>query len=277
MNISASRDWFPAKVILFGEHTVVYGGKALSIPTHQYGGRWQQGADQPSGTDLFSFITYLENINTSLSRPLDIRRLSTELTDGWAFSSNIPIGYGLGSSGAYCAAIYHRYSDAQELSLSEMKSDLAQIESYFHGSSSGLDPLVSLLNCGILSGQGDLQLIENIPEIEQGFKLIDTGRPRDGQAMIKWFASQWEQYDFRRQIESNYLPLVNHCIDAFLASDTVALNDAFRDLSYFQLIHFNYLIPIPFIRSWEDALMQNTGYYKICGAGGGGYLLRYYV
>ena len=57
------------------------------------------------------------------------------------FDSNIPLGYGVGSSGALVAAIYDRYKLTEIEDAMKLKSFLAAMESYFHGSSSGVDPL----------------------------------------------------------------------------------------------------------------------------------------
>jgi len=72
------------------------------------------------------------------------------LNEGLAFESNIPIGFGLGSSGALSAGVYDSFCLAKANDNLELtKKHLAQIESYFHGSSSGTDPLVSFLQQGV--------------------------------------------------------------------------------------------------------------------------------
>lgn len=269
---------YPGKMILFGEHTVLHGSRALAAPAQGYGGVWlKSGTDHRArGFDLFGFVSYLESTSHQMANPVNGRALADDLDAGYCFSCNIPPGYGLGSSGALCAALYDIYSTKNELGIEFIRQDLAKMESFFHGRSSGLDPLVSYTGRPILTGPEGIQLLQQAADSIGGFRLENTRMPRDGQAMISWFAGQMQQPAFVSQLEQNYLPVLEACINAFLADDRQTLNDRMFDLSFFQLVHFNYLIPQPFIRRWEEQLKQNTGYYKICGAGGGGFLLRYF-
>ena len=56
--------------------------------------------------------------------------------------------------GPFVAALYHRYSNSNgnghghDNSIETLRRIFAQIESHFHGTSSGLDPLVSYLGRG---------------------------------------------------------------------------------------------------------------------------------
>ena len=74
------------------------------------------------------------------------------------FDSSIPQGYGVGSSGALVASIYDQYA-ADKITVLEnltrdkllkLKQIFALMESFFHGKSSGLDPLNSYLSLPIL-------------------------------------------------------------------------------------------------------------------------------
>lgn len=270
---------YPGKMILFGEHTVIHGSRALAAPTPGFGGNWigSAGVDNQSQCcDLFAFAAYIKANADKMNSPINIDLLLTDLDQGFAFQSNIPVGYGLGSSGALCAALYNQYRVQDSDNLRDIRSDLAIMEGYFHGRSSGLDPLVSYTGQVILVDTGGEHILKIPPKAIQYFQLENTGFPRNGQAMISWFAMQMEQEFFIRQLQLNYLPILESCIEAFIAGAYADLNALMFDLSYFQLVHFNHLIPQPFIRVWEEQLRQNTGYYKICGAGGGGFLLRYF-
>ena len=76
----------------------------------------------------------------------------------WYFDSSIPQGYGVGSSGALVASIYDQYA-ADKITILEnltrdkllnLKAIFSLMESFFHGKSSGLDPLNSYLSLPIL-------------------------------------------------------------------------------------------------------------------------------
>ena len=74
------------------------------------------------------------------------------------FDSSIPQGYGVGSSGAIVAAFYDKYAQNKitvlenltREKLLKLKTIFSEMESYFHGKSSGLDPLNSYLSLPIL-------------------------------------------------------------------------------------------------------------------------------
>ena len=71
--------------------------------------------------------------------------MDTDLKAGWTLETNIPLGYGLGSSGALCAAIIDKYSRERSWTQEKLRSQLQQMESLFHRTSSGIDPLISFL------------------------------------------------------------------------------------------------------------------------------------
>ena len=84
--------------------------------------------------------------------------MTTDLSKGLYFDSSIPKGYGVGSSGALVAAIYDCYAlnkitvleNLTRQKLLKLKSVFSEMESFFHGKSSGLDPLNSYLSLPIL-------------------------------------------------------------------------------------------------------------------------------
>jgi mevalonate kinase len=88
---------------------------------------------------------------------LDIEQFKQDIANGMFFDSNIPQGYGVGSSGALVAAIFERYSfskhnpeNISKEDLKNIKSVFGEMESYFHGKSSGMDPLICYMNLPIL-------------------------------------------------------------------------------------------------------------------------------
>lgn len=74
-------------------------------------------------------VTYIEQ-HDRLSARLS-RNLRSEVDLGLNFESNIPVGYGLGSSGALVAAIYDDFFTEKASEFSELKRDLADLESFF--------------------------------------------------------------------------------------------------------------------------------------------------
>ena len=89
--------------------------------------------------------------------------LKVILINNMHFDSSIPQGYGVGSSGALVAAIYDKYADDKITVLENLTRDkllklkaiFSKMESFFHGKSSGLDPLNSYLSLPILINSKD--------------------------------------------------------------------------------------------------------------------------
>ena len=114
-------------------------------------------ATRISHQSLCDYTEYLKGLPEELLR-LDWEALHADLDLRLYFDSSIPQGYGVGSSGALVAAFYDRYAvdkispqaDLIPEKLSRLKSIFAAMESYFHGKSSGLDPLNSYLSLPLL-------------------------------------------------------------------------------------------------------------------------------
>ena len=153
---------FFAKILLFGEYGIIKDAKGLSIPYNFYKGalkisNTKTDSAKASNQKLTEFADYLENLDSKLVS-FNSEQFRLDLSRGLYFDSSIPQGYGIGSSGALVAAIYDRYANNKITILENLTRDkllkLKQIfglmESFFHGQSSGLDPLNSFLSLPIL-------------------------------------------------------------------------------------------------------------------------------
>ena len=137
--------------MLAGEYGVVVGGSALTIPYPRFNARVREKTDtteerketaEKSQKYLGILFRYISGLppETFQAAP-DLELFSASLDKIW-LEMNIPTGYGLGSSGAVSAAVYDLFfPGADALSLEQQKEDLAAIESFFHGKSSGVDAL----------------------------------------------------------------------------------------------------------------------------------------
>jgi len=132
---------FSSKLLLFGEYSVIIGRRALAIPLSSFRGMWKFGEGDPK--ELFLFSEFLEKSGDFDF--LDVQSFKRDLEKGLFFDSDIPLGYGMGSSGALVAGVFFRYASKTEIEPARLKILLGKMENFFHGSSSGLDPLVSLL------------------------------------------------------------------------------------------------------------------------------------
>ena len=61
----------------------------------------------------------------------------------------------------------------------------------------------------------------------------------------------------------------------FLKSDVKSLFKNLKHLSRFLFDNLNPMIPSAFQKQWKDGLDSNAYYLKLCGSGGGGFLLGF--
>lgn len=275
---------YPSKLLLFGEYTIIQNSCALAIPYTPYRSFWID-AEVP---DIFlestideafsreSLYKILEDLQ-GLKKPLlDLKQLEADLDRGLWLCSNVPIGYGLGSSGAVCAAIYERYALEKASDFQELKEDLASLEQSFHGKSSGIDPLICYSQQSLLIQENKkITPVELAPKALDKLYLIDSKQSRISSPLIDFFVKECEKEDFLESYVEPAKKAAKKAIDALLIADNTSLKEAFRQISELQ---FMYLAPmiLPSMRAlWFEGLESQDFYLKICGAGGGGFLLVY--
>ncbi|MEO6190808.1 MAG: hypothetical protein ABIO44_11060, partial [Saprospiraceae bacterium] len=196
---------YHSKILLIGEYAVLLHGRALAIPNREYYGFWNW--DSGVNLDFDGFISFIKS-NERLSKNLNFKEFQSNLNSGLFFDSNIPIGYGVGSSGALCAGIYDCYCHFQEEDLELLKLILSEMESYFHGSSSGLDPLISYLDKAVVLEGTDIQIIpQELPLAGDNYKitLVDSGIQRVSKDLIKVFMNKCMNIEFQEGFRINIL------------------------------------------------------------------------
>lgn len=221
---------------------------------------------------------YLANNQASLGFDLDVNTFRKELAEGLYFQSTIPIGYGVGSSGAVTAGIYDRYVEEEvALELDILKERLAVIESFFHGESSGIDPLICYLDQPILiESKTKIRKVVLSPSKEKGsIFLLNTGIARQTEPLVKIFLENCkdEYYDLRCQ--SELAPLNDEAISVFIKRQWKDLFEIAHEISYFQYKHFQSMIPKGVKNTWLEGLGSDLFKLKLCGAGGGGFMLGF--
>ncbi len=268
---------FNAKVLLFGEYSVLHGSQALALPTGLFSGGLsfdaQLSKDQREILSQFHvYLSELEFEQVSYQGDLFLEELKNHL----AFDSDIPIGYGVGSSGAVTAAIFDRYFQKDnKIEIDTLKNILGKMESFFHGSSSGLDPLICYLHQSIIIQKEKASIIE-IPKVERTHDLflLDTGFPRKTAPLVNHFLQQYHSDDgFKKLIREDLSDLNNLAIEQYLAGNDEDLYATFNDISRFQWEYFQKMIPDVICPVWDISLSLNLFKLKLCGAGGGGFLL----
>ena len=272
--MSADRT-YPAKLLLFGEYTVLSGSRALAIPLHLWQGRLKTSASV-TDQDLLHFSNYLDEKKIfSGESCVAFRQV---VAGGLYFESNIPRGYGVGSSGALCAAIYDRFfaDTADDGDISNIRRDLAVMEGYFHGTSSGMDPLVSLMNVPILRELNSYHLLPGLkwPDGIQLF-LLDSGVERTTGHLVQEYL-QWTTHDnFNIQCLRPLVQSVDHAISFFINAHLPSFWEHLKLISYLQFDYFRPMMTDSIPALWESTLDEPGIAVKICGAGGGGYYLGF--
>ena len=282
---------FYAKILLFGEYGIIKDAKGLSIPYNFYKGALKisdtkNKKAQSSNQKLSEFVDFLEQINSTLVT-FNIKQLREDLAKGLYFDSSIPQGYGIGSSGALVAAIYDRYANNRITILENLTRDkllklkeiFGRMESFFHGKSSGLDPLNSFLSLPILIHSKDVLEPTGIPSQPQAGKgavfLIDSGSMGETAPMVNLFMQNMESPSFRKMIKEQFISYSDRCVEHFLTGDIKSLFGDLKRLSKTVLTHFKPMIPEQFHSLWKTGIDTNAYYLKLCGSGGGGYILGF--
>lgn len=286
---------FYSKILLFGEYGIIEDSKGLSIPYHFYNGLLKLPEDaaphaEESARSLIEFFRYLEGLppaDTDFIN-IDMDAFKADLEKGMYFDSSIPKGYGIGSSGALVAAIYDKYGrdkisaweDAlNREALIRLKSVFALMESHFHGTSSGIDPLNSYLKLPILISDKCPEII-GIPQSKEqsaggAIFLLDSGVEGKTAPMLNVFFENMTQQAFRKMLKTEFIRHTESCIDRFLSGDVKSLFVELKKLSKVALRHFKPMIPENFHKLWAQGIKSNDYYLKLCGSGGGGYILGF--
>ncbi|MFN2261750.1 MAG: mevalonate kinase [Psychroflexus sp.] len=285
---------FYSKILLFGEYGIIKDSKGLSIPYNFYNGalKVDENPDEKavqSNKELKRFADYLGEFQTKHQDlvSFDLESLNLDLENGMYFDSSIPQGYGVGSSGALVAAIYDKYAfdkitvleNLQREKLLKLKRIFAEMESFFHGSSSGLDPLNSYLSLPILINSKDNIEPAGIPSQTKNGKgavfLLDSGIIGETAPMVKIFMDNMKQEGFRNIIKDKFVKHTDACVEDFLEGDFKSLFGNIKHLSNVVLDHFKPMIPKQFHKLWQKGIDSNDYYLKLCGSGGGGYILGF--
>ncbi|WP_298555518.1 mevalonate kinase [uncultured Algibacter sp.] len=282
---------FYSKILLFGEYGIIKDSKGLSIPYSFYNGALKKDENPTdeavkSNTSLKQFANHLQSTDDAIVR-FDIERLLEDVNSGMYFDSSIPQGYGVGSSGALVAAIYDKYAfdkitvleNLTREKLLKLKSIFSAMESFFHGKSSGLDPLNSYLSIPILINSKDNIEATGIPAQQSEGKgavfLLDSGIIGETAPMVSLFMEKMKQEGFRSMLKNQFIKHTDACVDDFLNGDIKSLFSNTKQLSKVVLNHFKPMIPKQFHELWKKGIETNEYYLKLCGSGGGGYILGF--
>ena len=281
---------FYAKILLFGEYGIIENSQGLTLPYSFYKGCFKFSTlesefEKKSNESLKKYWEYLAELELPEQFRLDLPALKKDIENGLFFDSNIPQGYGVGSSGALVAAIFDRYSVVQHKpeeigknELKELKKVFGELESFFHGKSSGIDPLICYMNLPILIENKENVGRVEIPEENEGkgaIFLIDSGVVGETGPMVQIFFEKLKNEGFRKTLKEEFIKYNNACIQSFLNKEMTPFFKNMKALYKWAYEHFRPMIPDSVFNVWKKGLDTNAYYLKLCGSGGGGYILGF--
>lgn len=175
----------PGKVILSGEHAVVYGKPALICAIDKRLIMTFTPAGKTEYKD--AIVPLLEKAVKEFLKKKEIKRKDIKYT--YSIESTIPIGRGLGSSAAYCAVLSAGLLElytGKEWSKEEINICAYQMEKYFHKNSSGVDTSTSIMG-GLIYYRKEFEFLKTISSLSiklpkrfiDSLTLIDTGKPKE--------------------------------------------------------------------------------------------------
>lgn len=185
MNITYSA---PAKIILSGEHGVVYGKPALvSAINLRIKVTIQEGENVIQDPRI---VEAFEKIHTIVKNYLVKEEIAfSDKSFSYSIENAIPLGRGMGSSAALsvasCASLLHWYT-GEEYSKEIVNKLAYSAEKGFHGNPSGVDNSTSCYG-GLIFFRKEFEFLKNISalnfklpkNIEEHLFLIDTGKPTE--------------------------------------------------------------------------------------------------
>ncbi|WP_238785642.1 GHMP family kinase ATP-binding protein [Blattabacterium cuenoti] len=220
-----------------------------------------------------------------LYKKLNLSKLIKDLNNGIFFNSNIPQKYGLGSSGALISSIYNKYSENNKLlvkkkNLIHLKKIFSIMESFFHGKSSGIDPLVCYIKKPILVKSINKLSIINNKNILLNFKkfkifIIDSEITSGTKLMYKFFFNKLKEKKFKKIMKEEFTMYNKTCIKYFLKGEEDKLMENIKKISNWTFYNLTPMITKNIKNIWKNGIKNNNYYLKLCGSGGGGFYIGF--
>ena len=249
-----------AKLILTGEHAVVYGHPAIALAVEQRVQVHLKAFDGP--THVAAPVVSDSRLEQAIAAVLPERGIEVRI------ESNFPTGRGMGSSAALSVALVRAWAKWIHQPLNQVDTHTAAmaVERIFHGNPSGIDNTVSARGGVVWYRKGPPMHIESLPTPEWGLVVLDTKSAGDTKQMVQHVADHYQ--DLRPVLED---------IGALVREARKVLHHA-EELGPLLTSNHSLLCRLGVSTDALNALVDwslRRGAYgaKLAGAGGGGVVL----
>lgn len=270
----------PAKVILSGEHAVVFGKPALvaAVDLRLTFSLWPEQTKINDQDVLFVAKTIKDYLTrqkiTYIDKPFNFE-----------IKSDIPLGRGLGSSAAFAVAgtaAFLKFYTGKEFEKDKINGLAYLIEKRFHSNPSGVDNSTVCFG-GLIFYRKEFEFLKNISilnnkipkKIEENLFLIDSGAPEEKTAeMVNLVGKLYNKQTAK--VEKTLLAIektTKRMVVALIKEDPLFFRDSL-------LANEKYLETLAVVSKKTKDLLKNMssfGLGKVTGAGGkksgSGYIL----
>jgi mevalonate kinase len=234
----------PGKVILFGEHAVVYGRPAIAVPVTQVQAT-AAIAPAPPGSGLTIVASDLKKSIALSSAPEDeplaaaarltLDHLAVPIPDAAVtIHSTIPIASGLGSGAAVSTALVRALASfsGSTLSAEEISTLVFEVEKIHHGTPSGIDNTVIAYEQPVYFVRKQQMSKKVRLNIGAPFTLLiaDTGKSSPTKRVVGRVRRAWQRQKARYEVLFDQMgDIVDEARRAMEAGDTSALGSLMNE------------------------------------------------
>ena len=176
------------KLILFGEHAVVYGHPAIAVGLSK---QTEVILDpRPGPTRIVEASIQDPRLDELIAKALPPNGLAVRIR------SELPTGRGMGSSAALCVALIRAREalNGRDPSLEELHEAGFELEAVFHGTPSGIDHAVAAHGGALYYRKGEAPEVLDMPPVQA--VVLDSGSVGNTSELVAAVASQRPSIDF---------------------------------------------------------------------------------
>jgi mevalonate kinase len=175
------------KLILLGEHAVVYGHPAIAVGLSK---QTQVILDpRPGPTEIVEANLQDDRLDELIAKALPAEGLAVRIR------SELPTGRGMGSSAALCVALIRAREalKGREPSLEELHEAGFALEAVFHGTPSGIDHAVAAHGGALFYRKGEAPEVLDMSPIQA--VVMDSGQSGNTAKMVEAVAARRPHID----------------------------------------------------------------------------------